>query len=212
MEWNAVFFLGAYHGINPGMGWLFAVALGMQQGSARGVWQALAPIALGHTAAVGGVLLIAGLAQAIVPPSTMKVVVACLLVGFGLYRLWRHGHPKFVGMRVGFRDLTLWSFLMASAHGAGLMLLPFVINMSDHVFASAGSHIHHSAMMTSAAVPWVGLLALGLHTAAYLLVLTGVAWIVYRKLGLALLRTAWLNLDLIWSSALVGTGLFVLCF
>src|SRR5215472_15135026 len=132
-------------------------------------------------------------------------IVACLLVGFGLYRLWRHSHPKFVGMRVGFRDLTLWSFLMASAHGAGLMLLPFVINMSDHVFASAGSNLHHSAVMTNTAVPWVGALALGLHTAAYLLVLAGVAWIVYRKLGLELLRTAWLNLDLIWSCALVGT-------
>lgn len=212
MKWSAIFFLGAYHGINPGMGWLFAVALGMQQGSTRGVWQALAPIALGHTAAVGSVLLIAGLAQAIVPLSTMNVVVACLLVVFGLYRLWRHGHPTSVGMRVGFRDLALWSFLMASAHGAGLMLLPFVLNTSDHVFAATGSHTYHSAMTTSTAVPWVGALALGLHTAAYFVVLSCVAWIVYQKLGLALLRTAWLNLDLIWSSALVGTGLFVLCF
>jgi hypothetical protein len=193
------------------MGWLFAVALGMQQGSARGVWRAVAPIALGHIAAVGSVLLIAGLAQVIVPLSTMKVVVACLLVVFGLYRLWRHSHPKFVGMRVGFRDLVLWSFLMASAHGAGLMLLPFVMNMSDHVFAATGSHAHHSAMFTST-FPLVGALALGLHTAAYFLVLAGVAWLVYQKLGLALLRRAWLNLDLIWSGALVGTGLFVLCF
>lgn len=212
MEWNAVFFLGAYHGINPGMGWLFAVALGMQQGSARGVWRAVAPIALGHVAAVGSVLLIAGLAQVIVPLSTMKVVVACLLVVFGLYRLWRHGHPKFVGMQVGFRDLVLWSFLMASAHGAGLMLLPFVMNMSDHVLAATGSHTHHSAMGTSTAIPWVGALALGLHSAAYFLVLAGVAWLVYQKFGLGLLRKAWLNLDLIWSAALVGTGLFVLCF
>ena len=211
MEWNAVFFLGAYHGINPGMGWLFAVALGMQQGSARGVWRAVAPIALGHIAAVGSVLLIAGLAQVIVPLSTMKMVVACLLVVFGLYRLWRHGHPKFVGMQVGFRDLVLWSFLMASAHGAGLMLLPFVMNMSNHVFAATGSHTHHSAMVT-APVPWVGALALGLHTAAYFFVLAGVAWLVYQKLGLGLLRKAWLNLDLIWSGALVGTGIFVLCF
>jgi len=212
VEWNAVFLLGAYHGINPGMGWLFAVALGMQQGSARGVWRAVAPIALGHIAAVGSVLLIAGLVQVIVPLSTMKVVVACLLVVFGLYRLWRHGHPKFVGMQVGFRDLVLWSFLMASAHGAGLMLLPFVMNMSDHVLAATGSHTHHSAIASSTAIPWVGALALGLHTAAYFLVLAGVAWLVYQKLGLGLLRRAWLNLDLIWSGALVGTGLFVLCF
>ena len=92
------------------------------------------------------------------------------------------------------------------------MLLPFVMNMSDHVFAATGSHTHHSAMVTSTAVPWVGALALGIHTAAYFLVLAGVAWLVYQKLGLGLLRKAWLNLDLIWSGALVGTGLFVLCF
>src|SRR5215469_3564314 len=103
MEWNAVLFLGAYHGINPGMGWLFAVALGMQQGSARGVWRALPPIALGHTAAVGAVQLVAGLAQMVVPLPLMKVVVASVLVAFGLYRLWRHHHPL-GGMRVGFRD------------------------------------------------------------------------------------------------------------
>jgi hypothetical protein len=208
MEWNAVLFLGAYHGINPGMGWLFAVALGMQHGSARGVWRALPPIALGHMAAVGAVLLAAGLAQMVVPLSVMKVVVASVLVGFGLYRMWRHRHPRFGGMRVGFRDLTVWSFLMASAHGAGLMVLPFVMAMSDRVLAAGGSHSHHAA--SSARVPWVGALALSLHTAAYLLVLVFVAWIVYRKLGLALLRTAWFNLDWLWAGALVATGVVVL--
>ena len=209
MEWNAVLFLGAYHGINPGMGWLFAVALVMQQGSERGVWRALPPIALGHMAAVGAVLLVAGLAQMVVPLPAMKVVVACVLVAFGLYRLCRHRHPRFGGMRVGFRDLTLWSFLMASAHGAGFMVLPFVLAMSDHVMAADGSHVHHA---TAASGPWVGLLALGLHTLAYLLVLAFAAWIVYRKLGLALLRTAWFNLDMIWAGALVATGLLILCF
>jgi len=208
MEWNAVLFLGAYHGINPGMGWLFAVALGMQQGSARGVWRALPPIALGHTAAVGGVLLVAELAQMVVPLAVMKVVVAAVLVGLGLYRLWRHRHPRFGGMRVGFRELTVWSFLMASAHGAGLMVLPFVMGMSNHVLAAGGTHAHHAAA-PNAAVPWVGAVALSLHTFAYLLVLAFAAWVVYRKLGLALLRTAWFNLDLIWAAALVVTGLLI---
>src|SRR5215472_7515821 len=184
MEWSAVLFLGAYHGINPGMGWLFAVALGMQQGSARGVWRALPPIALGHTAAVGAVLLVAGLAQMVVPLPLMKVVVASVLVALGLYRLWRHHHPL-GGMRVGFRDLTVWSFLMASAHGAGLMVLPFVMAMSSPVLAAGGSHAHHVAT-TSAHAPWVGVVALLLHTLAYLLVLACAAWIVYQKLGLAL--------------------------
>ena len=208
MEWNAVLFLGAYHGINPGMGWLFAVALGMQQGSARGVWRALPPIALGHTAAVGAVLLVEALAQMVAPLAAMKVVVATVLIALGLYRLWRHRHPRFGGMRVGFRDLTVWSFLMASAHGAGLMVLPFVMGISNHVLAAGGSHAHHATAM-NAAVPWVGAVALSLHTLAYLLVLAFAAWIVYRKLGLALLRTAWFNLDLIWAAALVITGLLI---
>jgi hypothetical protein len=209
MEWNAVLFLGAYHGINPGMGWLFAVALGMQQGSARGVWRALPPIALGHMASVGAVLLVAGLAQMVVPLPILKIVIACVLVSFGLYRLWRHRHPRFGGMQVGFRDLTVWSFLMASAHGAGLMVLPFVMGMSDHVLAAGGGHAHHAAAMT-APVPWVGAVALSLHTLTYLVVLAFAAWIVYSKLGLALLRTAWFNLDWLWAGALVATGAVVL--
>jgi len=208
MEWNAVLFLGAYHGINPGMGWLFAVALGMQQGSARGVWRALPPIALGHAAAVGAVLLVAALAQLVVPLAVMKVVVATVLVVLGLYRVGRHRHPRFGGMQVGFRDLTVWSFLMASAHGAGLMVLPFVLGMSNRVVAAGGAHAHHAAAM-NAMVPWVGAVALSLHTLAYLLVLAFAAWVVYRKLGLALLRTTWFNLDLIWAAALVLTGLLI---
>jgi hypothetical protein len=211
MEWNAVLFLGAYHGINPGMGWLFAVALGMQQGNVRGLWRALPPIALGHIAAVGAVLLLAGLAQTVVSLPVMKVVVASVLVALGLYRLWRHRHPRFGGMRVGFRDLTVWSFLMASAHGAGLMVLPFVMSMSSPVLAASGSHAHHAAA-TSPSVPWAAALALTLHTLAYLLVLVFAAWIVYNKFGLALLRTAWFNLDLIWTGALVATGLLIFCF
>ncbi len=209
MEWNVMLFLGAYHGINPGMGWLFAVALGMQQGSARGVWRALPPIALGHAVAVGVVLVAASMAQMVVPLGALKVGVACVLVAFGIYHLWRHGHPRFGGMQVGFRDLTVWSFLMASAHGAGLMLLPFVMSVSDHVLAAGGSHGHHAAA-TSARVPWVGALALSLHTLAYLVVLAFAAWMVYRKLGLALLRTAWFNLDWLWAGALVATGAVVL--
>jgi hypothetical protein len=208
MEWNAVLLLGAYHGINPAMGWLFAVALGMQQGSARGVWRALPPIALGHMGAVGAVLLIAGLAQTVVPLPIMKLAVAFVLVALGLHHLWRHRHPRFGGMQVGFRDLTVWSFLMASAHGAGLMVLPFVMNMSGPMLPAGGSHGHH-AVVLHAPVPWAGALVLGLHTLSYLLVLAFAAWLVYRKLGLALLRSAWFNLDLIWAVALVATGLLI---
>src|SRR5512143_1322150 len=106
IPWQAMALLGAYHGVNPGMGWLFAVALGMQHGSARGVWRALPPIAISHSLAVGAVVLIAGLARLVVPLDALKVAVAVVLMSFGLYRLWRHRHPGFGGMRVGFRDLA----------------------------------------------------------------------------------------------------------
>jgi hypothetical protein len=206
MQWQAMLLLGAYHGINPGMGWLFAVALGMQQRSARGVYRALPPIALGHALSVGAVLLLAGVLQTVVDPATIRVVVAVLLITLGAYRLWRHRHPRFGGMQVGFRDLAIWSFLMASAHGAGLMLLPFVLGMP--IEAAAAASMAHAGHATSGAlsVPATSLMAIGVHTLAYLAVMTAVAWIVYWKLGLAILRTAWFNLDWLWAAALVLTG------
>jgi hypothetical protein len=203
MEWNAILFLGAFHGINPGMGWLFAVALGMQQGSTRGVWRALPPMALGHAAAVGGVLLAAAVAQRVIPVDLLRPAVSVVLIGFGLYRLVRHRHPRWVGMQVSFRDLTLWSFLMASAHGAGLMVLPFVMTAPAGVMAMPA---HHAHMMAATAPGWTPLVAVVIHSLAYLSVTTLVAWVVYRKLGLALLRKAWWNLDLMWAASLVVTG------
>ena len=209
MDWHAMVFLGAYHGINPGMGWLFAVALGMQRGSARGVWGALPPIALGHAAAVGVVLLIVGLAQVVIPMDTLRVLVASTLTMLGLYRLWRHRHPRYGGMQVGFRDLTVWSFLMASAHGAGFMVVPFVMSAPPMLSAAGHEHLHHmAAAATSGAA--VGAMAVAIHTLSYLIVMTVAAWVVYRKLGLSLLRKAWLNVDWVWAGALVLTGLIVL--
>jgi hypothetical protein len=209
MEWNAILILGAYHGINPGMGWLFAVALGMQQGSARGVWRALLPIALGHAGAVGVVLLAAALAGLVLPLDALKVVVASILMTLGLYRLWRHRHPRFGGMQVGFRDLTVWSFLMASAHGAGFMVLPFVMGIPADVSAASSEHALHAASM-SASIPWRNGVVVGVHTLAYLTVTALAAWIVYHKVGLTLLRTAWFNMDWLWAGALVVTGVVVL--
>ena len=208
MDWQAMVFLGAYHGINPGMGWLFAVALGLQRGSARGVWRALPPIVAGHALSVGVVLVTVGLAQIIVPPDALNVLVAALLISMGLYRLWRHGHPRFGGMQVGFRDLTVWSFLMASAHGAGLMVLPFVMQ-PPALSAASHEHAHHIAP-TSTSVAAVDAMAVAVHTTAYFIVMTLAAWVVYRRLGLSLLRTAWFNLDWAWAAALVATGIVVL--
>jgi hypothetical protein len=224
MEWNAMLLLGAYHGINPGMGWLFAVALGMQAGNARGVWRALPPIALGHALAVGVILAAAWLAQLLIPLATLKIIVACCLASLGAYRLWRHRHPRFGGMRVGARDLTMWSFLMASAHGAGFMLLPFVMATPADVLASAVQagahaghmgHVHHIAAAASASTAGISLaataaMALAIHTLAYLATTAVAAQVVYRKLGLALLRSAWFNMDWLWAGALLVTGLVVL--
>lgn len=213
MAWTAMLALGAYHGINPGMGWLFAVALGMQQGSARGVWRALPPIALGHAIAVGVVLAAAAAAGAVVPQDVLNAVVATMLVALGSYRFWRHRHPRFGGMQVGFRDLMVWSFLMASAHGAGIMLLPFVLTVPADVAAASGghaAHMAHMALATTAASPWSGVMAVGAHTAGYLFVMTVTAWVVYRRLGLAFLRSAWFNLDWLWAGALIAAGVAVL--
>ncbi|HSR51113.1 MAG TPA: hypothetical protein VLV83_09810 [Acidobacteriota bacterium] len=203
--WPALFLLGAYHGINPGMGWLFAVALGMQERSSRAVWRALPPIALGHGISIAAMVAVAALVQVVISFWWLKVAMAGLLVALGLLRLVRSRHPRFGGMQVGFRDLTIWSFLMASAHGAGLMVLPILYGAPLGEGAPSASG-HHLGMVSGQ----MGLLAVLVHTAGYLIVTGFVAWVVYEKLGLALLRRAWLNLDLLWSLALIATGLLVL--
>jgi hypothetical protein len=212
MDWTAMIGLGAYHGINPGMGWLFAVALGMQAGRASAMWRALPPIALGHAISVGVVVALFAGAGIVLPLHLVKVVIAATLVTLGIYRLWRHRHPRFGGMQVGFRDLTIWSFLMASAHGAGLMVVPFVID-TDSSVSALSMHVQHAhASMAGPAMVgtvWTGAMAVGLHTLSYVLVSTLIAWIVYRKVGVAFLRVAWFNLDWLWAGALVITGVLV---
>ena len=210
--WTALFLLGAYHGINPGMGWLFAVALGLQEKSSRAVWRALGPISLGHALAIGAMVLLAALAQAVLPLRSLKIGMAVILFAVGLYRFVHHRHPRWGGMQVGFRDLTMWSFIMASSHGAGLMVLPILLVISKPGTAeSLAGHMHHQHMGSAAGVI-PNLAAVLVHTAGYLLVTGLLAWVVYEKLGLALLRKAWLNLDMIWVVALMVTGAFVLVF
>src|SRR5499427_9922328 len=180
--------LGAYHGIDPGMGWLFAVALGMQEGKGSAVARALVPIALGHASAIALAVLAAIFFGTSLPLVAIRYFVAALLVGLGLFCLIRHRHPRWVRMQVGFRDLTLWSFLMASAHGAGLMVLPVLLGSST---VEAQNQMPGHNCLPAAANPLVGLLATAVHTTAYLVVTGLVAWLVYRKFGLALLRKTW---------------------
>ncbi|MBZ5652790.1 MAG: hypothetical protein LAO18_20165 [Acidobacteriia bacterium] len=199
--------LGAYHGLNPGMGWLFAVALGMQEQKGSAVARALVPIALGHALAIGSVVLAAAFLGMTVPLGAIRYSVAAILVGLGIFCLVRHHHPRWVRMQVGFRDLTAWSFLMASAHGAGLMVVPVLLGSST-VEAQGGMAGHNHISATTS--PLAGMFATGVHTFAYLAVTGLVAWMVYRKLGLALLRKTWFNFDLLWAAALVATGLVTL--
>jgi hypothetical protein len=199
--------LGAYHGINPGMGWLFAVALGMQEQNGSAVVRSLIPIVCGHALAIGSVVLAAAFLGIVLPLAAIRYGVAAVLLGLGVYSLARHYHPRWVRMKVGFRDLTLWSFLMASAHGAGFMVLP-VLLAGRTVEAADNTPGHHH--LSAAASPLAALLATAVHTIGYLAVTGLVAWVVYRKLGLALLRKAWFNLNLVWAAALVVTGLLTL--
>jgi hypothetical protein len=196
--------LGAWHGLNPAMGWLFAVALGMQEQKGSAVAGSLVPIAVGHAVAIGSVVLAAAFLGMTLPLFVIRSFVAAIMVGLGLFCLVRHWHPRWVRMQVGFRDLAVWSFLMASAHGAGLMLVPVLLGSNT---AEAQARMTGHDHMAATAGPLAALLATAIHTIAYLVVTGLLAWVVYRKLGLALLRKAWLNFDLIWAVALVATGL-----
>src|SRR5262247_4025478 len=141
--WLTLLGLGAYHGVNPAMGWLFAVALGMQEKSRRAVLWAVLPIALGHALAISVVVSLLWFAQKNLPEQMLRYCAVAVLIGFGCYRLIRSRHPKWVGMRVGFSDLTLWSFMMASAHGAGLMLAPIILARSEVSRVGPGAHTDH---------------------------------------------------------------------
>jgi hypothetical protein len=204
--------LGAYHGVNPGMGWLFALSLGLQQRSRKAVLWALVPIALGHAIAIALTLAVVSLLEFKIPFATLKFLVAAILFALGLYRVFRSRHPRGAGMRVGFRDLTVWSFLMASTHGAGLMLAPVLL--APVLLTPPMQGMHHS-MNSSVASGLAGIapsllaLAVLVHTLGLILVAGAVAILVYQfyeKWGLGLLRHTWFNFDLLWAFALIIAG------
>ena len=195
--WAGLLALGAFHGVNPGMGWLFAVALGMQERRRAAVCRAMLPLALGHGLAIAAAIGVAVLAGAVVPLKAIQWAVAGVLLVLGISRLFRHGHPRWVGMHVGMKDLTVWSFLMASAHGAGLMVLPLVLK------AAAAPHCAaHAVGPEPSAMVWATIV----HSSGYLAASAAIALVVFEKLGVGLLRKAWFNLDLVWAVALMVTG------
>ncbi len=206
LAWAAVAGLGAYHGLNPAMGWLFAVARGLQERSRGAVLRSLVPIALGHEASVALVVVLASGVALVTAPQLLRVVGACALVAFGLFKLARpRAHPQWVGMRITERELGLWSFLMSSAHGAGLMLFPVLLGLPA---MEQGDHAVELSLAAETLVQDV--LAVVLHTAAMLVVMGAVAVVVYERLGVGVLRRAWLNLDLVWSVVLIGAGALTL--
>ena len=205
--WLGVAGLGAFHGVNPAMGWLFAVALGLHQRSRVVVVESLIPIAIGHALAVAVVAFAVAALGAVIDQRAIRVAAGVVLIGWAVYRkLYGSRHRVRFGMRVGVAGLFAWSFLMATAHGAGLMLVPFLLPVAPDRLSpglTAGHHAVGGSFPLSLAVIWV-------HTLAMLLVTGVVSVVVYDWVGLAFLRRGWINLDLLWTVGLVATGLILL--
>ena len=196
--WLALAALGAFHGINPAMGWRFAVALGLHRRSGTAVAASLAPIALGHAVSVAAVVTAVVFAGLFVDRDLISRAGGIVLIAWALWHaLYGHRRRVRIGMQTGLVGLALWSFLMASAHGAGLMLVPIVLPLCSP--SAIG------ALAANASIP-TALAAVGVHTGTMLAVIAAIAAIVYRLTGVAFLRQSWINFDLVWCAALVATG------
>lgn len=210
--WLSLALLGAFHGLNPAMGWLFAVALGLQEGRLRAVVEALGPIAIGHAASIGLVAIAVGVLQLVISRELLLLLGGTVLLAFVAYKVaTRFRHPRWVGMRVKPHELALWSFLMATAHGAGPMLVPVLAHLradSASLALMATGHASHAA--TAGGSLESGLAAVALHTLTMFLVMGLIAVVVYQEVGVEVLRRAWINLDLIWVGALALAGLITL--
>jgi hypothetical protein len=217
--WLALAGLGAFHGLNPAMGWLFAVALGLHRQSRAVVLGALAPIAFGHALSIAAVVAAVLLLGFVVDQTLLRRAAGALLLGWAAYHaLYGARHRVRFGMTVGYAGLAAWSFLMASAHGAGLMVLPFVLGSAAPMPAGA-EHGHGMSSMASArdaawasvgGVDAIGIVAPLVHTLGYLATTAILASVVYERIGVQVLRRGWINFDLIWGVAMVGAGIFAL--
>lgn len=213
---GALLSLGALHGLNPGMGWLFAVALGVQRNERRAVWRALGPLALGHALAIAAAVAITLGLGIVVSSNGIRWGAATLLVGLGVWQTHGHRHPGLgrwgvSGLRATGRELTVWSFVVATAHGAGLMAAPFALRVVSSGVTNHSHHAGHAAPAVAGVISldWPTLWATGVHTAGYLIVTALLAIVVYERAALHLLRRAWFNFDLVWAAALILTGVAV---
>jgi hypothetical protein len=201
--------LGAYHGLNPAMGWLFAVALGMQERSRRAVLRSLVPIAIGHEASIVLVAVVVVGLGLLADTHALHVGAGIALIAFGVFRFAKpRAHFRWTKLQVNRRELGWWSFLMSTAHGAGLMVAPVLIGAGATAEASANDSVEHVQGVLDA--PLMGGLALLLHVASMMLVMAVVAVVVYEKLGVAILRQAWLNTEWLWAGAFVLAGFVTL--
>ena len=192
---GATLLLGAFHGLNPAMGWLFALAIGFQARSRRAVVGAFGPIAIGHLASMAFTVLVVEELRVLSSDATIRIAGALALAAFASWRFASsHRHPRWVGMCLRRRELALWSFLMSTAHGAGLMLIPVVVGLQ------VGGHDH---MLTPSSLGPVTAVLL-LHTAAMVGVAGVLALAVYEFVGVGVLRRGWLNLDRVWAYALAA--------
>jgi hypothetical protein len=203
--WLTLIGLGAFHGINPAMGWLFAVALGLHRRRRAVVLASLFPIALGHALSIAVVALALVSFDRVVDRRTVAIVSGVALVAWAVFHwMYRSRHGVRVGMRASMVGLAVWSFMMASAHGAGLMLVPALLPLER----GATDHIHAAGHVMSGSLA-VAVAAVGVHTLAMLGVTGIVALVVYEWVGVGFLRRGWINLDLIWTMALVATGVIL---
>jgi hypothetical protein len=198
-EWLAIAGLGAFHGLNPAMGWLFAVALGLHRRSSRAVLLAIPPMALGHALSIA-IVAASALAMGIVADTHLvRIVSGSVLILWAAYHArYGHRHRVRIGMTTGFVGLVLWSFLMTTAHGAGLMLIPALIPLCGSM-----AHPLSGPLLVSLA-------AVGVHTLAIVIVSGAVALLIYGWLGLGVLRHGWVNFDILWTLGLVATGLLLI--
>ena len=204
--WLAIVALGLYHGFNPAMGWPLAVANGMTARRASAVFATLLPLGTGHLLAMAVVLVpFAWLGWYMEWSRQIRLAAGVLVLAFGIRMLVAPGHPRFLA-RIRPTQLIWWSFLMATTHGAGLMLVPFMLGLCQ---APAETDIAGHALIMNYLVrsnAQVALLVATVHTLIMLMTGMGMAWATYRYLGLRFLRRAWLNLDQVWAASLIAAG------
>ncbi len=206
LVWLGLIALGAYHGVNPAMGWLFAVSRGLQERSTRAVLRSIGPIMLGHEAAVLLTAVVIYALAATVSLTLLHVIAASVLVAFGIFRFVKpRAHFRWTRMRVGELELGVWSFLMATAHGAGLIVAPLLIGLQQGGARVAGDDRSHIDIFSQGGIE-TSALAITLHVAVMAAVMTCVALLVYRRLGLNVLRGAWINTDRAWALAFMVAG------